>query len=163
MTHFYFTFGSNNYYGNKFAYGDPETITSWLIWFLQTMEDAIVTAQAHVQRIVKKTLFWQKHVSTPLNERQVKIINRLWDGIEGKLNTSKWAKMTHTSSATALRDIQDLLQKRCPSQHRRGRKKYKLYISGRITSSPFDKIPKKTIYPNRYTGLRLLCWRQVLQ
>jgi Fic family protein len=86
-------------------------ITPWLIWFLETMEDAITTAQTRVRRVVQKTLFWQKHVSTPLNERQVKIINRLWDGIEGKLNTSKWAKMTHTSSATALRDIQDLLQK----------------------------------------------------
>jgi Fic family protein len=75
------------------------------------MEDAITTAQTRVQRVVQKTLFWQKHVSTPLNERQVKIINRLWDGLEGKLNTSKWAKMTHTSSATALRDIQDLVQK----------------------------------------------------
>ncbi|MBR5444378.1 MAG: cysteine-rich CWC family protein [Paludibacteraceae bacterium] len=86
-------------------------ITPWLIWFLETMEDAITTAQTRVQRVVQKTLFWQKHVATPLNERQVKIINRLWDGLEGKLNTSKWAKMTHTSSATALRDIQDLVQK----------------------------------------------------
>ncbi|MBR5595114.1 MAG: Fic family protein [Alistipes sp.] len=86
-------------------------ITPWLIWFLETMEDAITKAQARVQRVVQKTLFWQKHVATPLNERQVKIINRLWDGLEGKLNTSKWAKMTHTSSATALRDIQDLVQK----------------------------------------------------
>lgn len=86
-------------------------ITPWLIWFLETMEDAITTAQTRVRRVVQKTQFWQKHIATPLNERQVKIINRLWDGIEGKLNTSKWAKMTHTSSATALRDIQDLLQK----------------------------------------------------
>jgi len=86
-------------------------ITPWLIWFLETMEDAITTAQKRVRRVVQKTLFWQKHVATPLNERQVKIINRLWDGLEGKLNTSKWAKMTHTSSATALRDIQDLVQK----------------------------------------------------
>jgi Fic family protein len=86
-------------------------ITPWLIWFLETMEDAIFSAQARVLRAVQKTLFWQKHISTPLNERQVKIINRLWDGFEGKLNTSKWAKMTHTSSATALRDIQDLVQK----------------------------------------------------
>lgn len=86
-------------------------ITPWLIWFLETLEDAITTAHARVQRILKKTLFWQKHVSTQLNERQVKIINRLWDGMEGKLNTSKWAKMTHTSTATALRDIQDLVQK----------------------------------------------------
>ena len=86
-------------------------ITPWLIWFLETMEDAITTAQTRVRRVVQKTQFWQKHIATPLNERQVKIINRLWDGLEGKLNTSKWAKMTHTSSATALRDIQDLLQK----------------------------------------------------
>lgn len=86
-------------------------ITPWLIWFLETMEDAITTAQTRVRRVVQKTLFWQKHVATPLNERQVKIINRIWDGLEGKLNTSKWAKMTHTSSATALRDIQDLVQK----------------------------------------------------
>lgn len=86
-------------------------ITPWLIWFLETMEEAITIARERVQHVVKKTLFWQKHISTPFNERQVKVINRLWDGMEGKLNTGKWAKMTHTSSATALRDIQDLVQK----------------------------------------------------
>ena len=46
-----------------------------------------------------------------MNERQVKIINRLWDGFEGKLTSSKWAKMTKTSQATALRDITDLIKK----------------------------------------------------
>ena len=86
-------------------------ITQWLIWFLQTMEEAIATAMHNVQRVLKKSLFWQTYASTSLNERQVKIINRLWDGIDGKLNTSKWAKMTHCSAATALRDIQDLVQK----------------------------------------------------
>ena len=86
-------------------------ITQWLIWFLQTMEDAISTAINNTQRVLQKSLFWQRHFSTPLNERQIKIINRLWDGLEGKLNTSKWAKMAHCSSATALRDIQDLVNK----------------------------------------------------
>lgn len=86
-------------------------ITQWLIWFLQTMEEAIATAMHNVQRVLKKSLFWQTYASTSLNERQVKIINRLWDGMDGKLNTSKWAKMTHCSAATALRDIQDLVQK----------------------------------------------------
>ena len=86
-------------------------ITQWLIWFLQTMEDAISTAMSNTQRVLQKSLFWQQHSSTPLNERQIKIINRLWDGLEGKLNTSKWAKMAHCSSATALRDIQDLVAK----------------------------------------------------
>lgn len=86
-------------------------ITPWLIWFLQTMEEAISTAMNNVNRILQKSLFWQQHSTTQLNARQVKIINRLWDGMEGKLNTSKWAKMTHCSPATALRDIQDLVNK----------------------------------------------------
>ena len=60
---------------------------------------------------IQKTLFWQKNRTVALNERQIKVINRLWDGFEGKLNTSKWAKMTRTSTATALRDIQDLVDK----------------------------------------------------
>ena len=86
-------------------------ITRWLLWFLHTMENAIDTAVAKTQRVVKKSLFWQEHRTVALNERQVKVINRLWDGFEGKLNTSKWAKMTKTSAATALRDIQDLVDK----------------------------------------------------
>jgi len=60
---------------------------------------------------IQKTLFWQKNRTVALNERQIKVIKRLWDGFEGKLNTSKWAKITRTSTATALRDIQDLVDK----------------------------------------------------
>ena len=86
-------------------------ITRWLLWFLQTMGNAIDTAVERTQRAIRKSLFWQKNRSVALNERQIKVINRLWDGFEGKLNTSKWAKMTKTSAATALRDIQDLVDK----------------------------------------------------
>ena len=86
-------------------------ITQWLLWFLQTMENAIDTAAEKTQRVVRKSLFWQKHCTDALNERQIKVINRLWDGFEGKLNTSKWAKMTKTSTSTALRDIQELVDK----------------------------------------------------
>ena len=86
-------------------------ITQWLVWFLQTLEEAIDVAQEKVQRIVKKSYFWQRHLSQQLNERQVKVLNLLWDGFEGKLSTSKWAKITHTSQATAWRDIQDLVAK----------------------------------------------------
>ena len=86
-------------------------ITQWLLWFLQTMESAIDTAVEKTQRVVLKSLFWQEKRNIALNERQIKVINRLWDGFEGKLNTSKWAKMTKTSTATALRDIQDLVEK----------------------------------------------------
>ena len=46
-----------------------------------------------------------------MNERQVKIVNMLWDGFDGKLTTSKWAKISKTSQATALRDVSDLVEK----------------------------------------------------
>ncbi len=86
-------------------------ITQWLLWFLQTMEIAIDTAGEKTHRVLRKALFWQKKCNIALNDRQIKVINRLWDGFEGRLNTSKWAKMTKTSPATALRDIQDLVEK----------------------------------------------------
>ena len=86
-------------------------ITPWLIWFLQTLQDAIDTANGKTDRIVRKSLFWQRQKDVVLNERQIKVINRLWDGFDGKLSTGKWAKMNHTSQATALRDIQDLVEK----------------------------------------------------
>lgn len=57
---------------------------------------------------VQKTSFWQRHKEVSMNERQVKMINLLWDGFEGKLTTSKWAKITKTSPATALREITDI-------------------------------------------------------
>ena len=94
-------------------------ITQWILWFLQTMESAIDTAVEKTHRVVRKSLFWQEHCNIALNERQIKVINHLWDGFEGKLNTSKWAKMTKTSTATALRDIQNLVEKgilRCSNE-----------------------------------------------
>lgn len=86
-------------------------ITRWLLWFLQTLETAIDTAIENTHRVIRKSIFWQEKGNIALNERQIKVINRLWDGFEGKLNTSKWAKLTKTSTATALRDIQDLVEK----------------------------------------------------
>ena len=78
---------------------------------MKTMKAAILHAETTVYRVVKKSYFWQRHREVSMNERKVKVINRLWDGFEGKLTTSKWAKMTKTSQATALRDITDLIEK----------------------------------------------------
>ena len=86
-------------------------ITLWLEWFLQTLRNAILRSETTVQRVVKKSLFWQQYREVAMNERQVKVINMLWDGFEGKLTTSKWSKITKTSQATALRDISDLVYK----------------------------------------------------
>jgi len=63
------------------------------------------------QKIVRKAEFWKIHEHTPINERQRLILNKLFDDFEGKLQTSKWAKMAKTSTDTALRDIKDLVKK----------------------------------------------------
>ena len=86
-------------------------ITFWLEWFLLTLRDAILRSESTIKRVVKKSMFWQENREVAMNERQVKVVNKLWDGFEGKLTTSKWAKMTKTSQATALRDINDLIEK----------------------------------------------------
>lgn len=86
-------------------------ITEWLEWFLNTMKSSILRAEETVKRVVSKSSFWQRHREIPMNERQVKMINMLWDGFTGKLTSSKWAKITKTSQATALRDITDLIEK----------------------------------------------------
>ena len=86
-------------------------ITLWLEWFLQTLRSAILRSETTVQRVVKKSLFWQQHREVAMNERQSKVVNMLWDGFEGKLTSSKWAKITKTSQPTAQRDISDLVQK----------------------------------------------------
>ena len=60
-------------------------------------------------RVLTKMRFWQRWATTPLNERQVKLLNKLLDGFEGKLTSSKWAAIAKCSPDTALRDINDLL------------------------------------------------------
>ena len=86
-------------------------ITLWIEWFLTTLGNAMKRSEGTVQRVVKKSMFWQEHRNLSMNERQVKIVNLLWDGFDGKLTTSKWAKICKTSQPTALRDINDLLEK----------------------------------------------------
>lgn len=86
-------------------------ITSWLEWFLQILRKAIIRSEETIQKVIKKSSFWQQYREVAMNERQVKIVNMLWEDFKGKLTTSKWAKITKTSQATALRDITDLIEK----------------------------------------------------
>jgi Fic family protein len=86
-------------------------ITEWILWFLQCLINAIDSTEETLSKILHKADFWKNHSTTILNERQQKIINRLLDGFDGKLTTSKWAKINKCSQDTALRDIQDLIKK----------------------------------------------------
>lgn len=84
-------------------------VTEWLAWFLDTLHRAVDQAQHTLDAVLTKTRFWQRWATTPLNERQVKLLNKLLDGFEGKLTSSKWAAIAKCSPDTALRDINDLL------------------------------------------------------
>jgi Fic family protein len=84
-------------------------VTPWLAWFLENLLTAINAAHATVGSVLDKTRFWQAWGQTPMNARQVKLLNKLLDGFEGKLTSSKWAAMAKCSPDTALRDISDLV------------------------------------------------------
>lgn len=84
-------------------------VTDWLAWFLETLHRAVEQAQHTLDAVLTKARFWQRLAGVPMNERQVKLLNRLLDGFEGKLTSSKWAAIAKCSPDTALRDINDLL------------------------------------------------------
>ena len=86
-------------------------ITEWLDWFLHCLKNAMLATENITQKILRKAEFWKLHEHTPINERQRLILNKLFDDFEGKLQTSKWAKIAKTSTDTALRDIKDLVEK----------------------------------------------------
>jgi len=83
-------------------------VSDWLHWFLDCLERALENSEHTLAAVLAKHRFWNTHARTVLNPRQVKVLNLLLDGFEGKLNTSKWAKLTKCSPDTALRDIHDL-------------------------------------------------------
>ncbi len=86
-------------------------ITPWLMWFLNCLDRAIDGAETILASVMRKARFWELHKAQPFNDRQRNILSRLLDGFEGKMNSSKWAKITRCSADTALRDIDDLMKR----------------------------------------------------
>jgi Fic family protein len=84
-------------------------VTEWLAWFLDSLHRAVDQAQHTLDAVLTKARFWQRWATMPLNERQVTLLNKLLDGFEGKLTSSKWAAIAKCSPDTALRDINDLV------------------------------------------------------
>ena len=85
-------------------------VSRWMEWFLACMGRAIAGAQATLEAVLSKARFWESVANLSLNERQKMVLKKLLDNFEGKLTTSKWAKLTKSSHDTALRDIQFLLE-----------------------------------------------------
>jgi Fic family protein len=86
-------------------------VTGWLEWFLDCLDRAFDGAETIIGNVLHKADFWEHQVASALNERQRLILNRLLDGFEGKLTSSKWAKIAKVSQATAARDIEDLIDR----------------------------------------------------
>lgn len=105
-------------------------ITEWLLWFLNCLMDALNSSNSTLAKVLHKAQFWEQHADTILNERQRLMLNKLLDGFDGKLTTSKWAKISKCSQDTALRDIQDLIDKKILRKETSG---------GRSTNYEFDE------------------------
>lgn len=86
-------------------------ITAWMYWFLSCMKNALLSTEGTIQKALRKNEFWKKHEATNINQRQRLMLNKLLDGFEGKLQSSKWSKIAKCSADTALRDIKDLIEK----------------------------------------------------
>lgn len=86
-------------------------ISDWLCWFLDCLSSAIDNADEALGSVLTKARFWERFAKEALNERQIKVLNRLLDGFEGKMTTSKWGKIAKCSQDTAYRDIKDLIKR----------------------------------------------------
>ncbi len=86
-------------------------ITNWLDWSLGCLGRAFDGAETIIGNVLQKAAFWEKHRASGLNDRQQLMLNRLLDGFEGKLTSSKWAKIAKVSQPTATRDIDDLIKR----------------------------------------------------
>lgn len=101
----------NDYYAILEATQKGEQdVTEWMTWFLSCLQRAIDGADIVLSAVLDKARFWDVHKAASLNGRQLKVINRLLDGFEGKLTSSKWAKLTKCSQDTANRDIAALVR-----------------------------------------------------
>ncbi len=86
-------------------------VTGWMAWFLDCLGEAIAHSETALAVVLGKARFWEDNAGVSLNERQRRVINRLLDGYDGRLTTTRWAGMTGCSQDTALRDITDLMER----------------------------------------------------
>ncbi len=86
-------------------------VTEWLLWFFECLSGALGSTEKLLANVLYKADFWNAFALMDFNSRQKLMLNKLLDGFEGKLTSSKWAKIAKCSADTALRDIQDLVSR----------------------------------------------------
>lgn len=86
-------------------------ITAWLEWFLQCLGRAMDASKDELAMVMRKAEFWKRHMGLSLNTRQQTILNKILDGYQEHITSSNWAKITGSSTDTAVRDINDLVAK----------------------------------------------------
>jgi Fic family protein len=91
-------------------------ITSWIKWLLACLDRALNTTENTLSGVFQKVRFWETYPEGSLNKRQIIMINKLFEGFEGKRTSSNWAKITKCSQDTALRDILELIEKKILSK-----------------------------------------------
>ena len=114
----------NHYYDilERMQHGDGD-ITEWLVWYMQKLVDALDEAETIVTTILNKSFFWQKASAVPMTERQTQMLNLFLDGYEAKITSKTWASLAKCSKDTAIRDIQDLVDKNILTQDFPGAKR----------------------------------------
>ena len=102
----------NHYYDilEWMQHGDGD-ITEWLVWYMHKLVDALDEADTILSTILNKSFFWQKASAVPITERQTHMLNLFLDGYEAKITSKTWATLANCSKDTAIRDIQDLVDK----------------------------------------------------
>ena len=105
-------------------------LTVWLSWFLACLQRALVASEEMLATVLGKHRFWQTHAKTLLNARQVKVLNKLLDGFEGNLTSSKYAKLAKTSQDTAARDMSDLMNKKVLKKGKAGGRSTHFVLAG---------------------------------
>lgn len=118
-------------------------ITEWICWYANTLSLALDEAENIVSTILNKSFFWQKASSIPLSQRQTDMLNLFLDGYEAKITSKTWASLAKCSKDTAIRDIQDLVDKEILRENIPGAKRpsYSIIYDPEDITSFFQKSP----------------------
>lgn len=111
-------------------------ITEWINWFLICLIESLKSTNNILNNVLFKADFWNKYSATIINERQIKLLNKILDGFEGKLTSSKWAKIAKCSKDSAIRDINDLIQKGILQKEQAGGRSTNYELVKKLDSKP---------------------------